>query len=322
MKTITLSVKEIEPNPWHFRLMPERDLEILTESLQKNGISAIPQPIIAKINKKYYIVDGHARISAATECKIKEINCSLADWIESYHDLRVWSFRLNRQGYSNLLILSDMINEDVQFLHNVDQVATTYGVSSEYVFSLLKLQSLHDDTKAIIQKIMNVARKKYQFLLEQLTPGHLASLAELTPQKQVEVVDWIFHDIMYGPSDESLVSLPSIYEIINEITRVSNEKGKKTYKKSDKTIPHKELEFVCKCGSKYDIDTKSQSIYEFVEQDNVIIKKEIKSFSESISVFSSDTHTKTQLHKLIDSFYNEFGIKILLTKRDNHENWQ
>lgn len=322
MKTITIPAKDLESNPWHFRLMPEKDLEVLTNSLQENGIGAIPQPIVARIDKKYYIVDGHARINAATECGIKEISCSLADWITSYHDLRVWSFRLNRQGYSNILVLSDMVHEDVQFLHNVDQVATAYGVSPEYVFSLLKLKNLHDDTKAIIQKIMNVARKKYQFLLEQLTPGHLASLAELSPQKQVEVVDWIFHDIMYGPSDESLVSLPSIYEIINEITRVSNEKEKKTYKKSDKTSLHKELEFICKCGSKYDIDTKSHSIYEFVEQDSVIIKKEIKSFSESISVFSSDNHTKTQLHKLIDNFYDEFDIKILLAKRDNHENWQ
>lgn len=321
MKTITLSTKQIESNPWHFRMMPEKDFEILKDNLQKNGIGSIPNPIIAFIDKKYYVVDGHARINAATECGAKEITCNLADWIRSYHDLRVWSFRLNKQGYSNLLILSDMINEDVQFLHNVDQVATTYGVSQEYIFSLLKLKSLHDDTKAIIQKIMNIARKKYQFLLEQLTPAHLASLAELQPQKQVEVVDWIFHDIMYGPSDESLVSLPSIYEIINEINRVSDEKEKKTYKKSDKATARKELEFTCKCGLKYDIDTKSHAVYEFVEHDNIIIKKELKSFSESISVFSSDNHTKAQLHKLIDNFYNEFDIKILLAKRDNYENW-
>lgn len=322
MKTVTLQITQIESNPWHFRLMPEKDYGILKNSIKQNGIGIIPHPVIAKIDKKYYVVDGHARISAATECGIKEVTCNVADWIASYHSLRVWSFRLNRQGFSNLLVLSDMINEDIQVLHNIESVAETYGVSQEYVFSLLKLKDLHDDTKAIIQKIMNVARKKYQFLLEQLTPAHLASLAELSPQKQVDVVDWIFHDIMYGPSDESLVSLPSIYEIINEITRVSNEKTKKTYNKSHKDLRHKELEFVCKCGSKYDIDTKSHTIYEFVEQDNVIIKKEIKSFSESISVFSSNDHTKNQLHKLIDTFYKKSDIKILLTKNDNHEDWQ
>lgn len=322
MKSILIPIKQIESNPWHFRLMPEPDFEILVHNIRQNGIDSISNPVIAQINKKYYIVDGHARISAATLCGMKEITCSLADWIVSYHDLRVWSFRLNRQGFSNLLVLSDMVSEDVQFLHGVDNVASAYGLSNEYVSTLLKLKTLHDDTKAIIQKIMNVARKKYQFLLEQLTPGHLASLAELSPQKQVEVVDWIFHDIMYGPSDESLVSLPSIYEIINEITRVSTEKGKKTYKKSGKTLPHKELEFICKCGSKYDIDTKTHAIYEFVEQDNVIIKKEIKSFSESITVYSSDSHTKSQLRKLVDNFYNDYDMKILLTKRESHENWQ
>jgi len=322
MRTITLSIKDLESNPWHFRLMPEKDYDTLKNNIQKNGIGVVPQPIVSKIGKKLYIVDGHARINAATECEIKEIACSVADWIVSYHDLRVWSFRLNRQGYSNLLVLSDMINEDIQVLHDAEHVAETYGISQEYVLSLLKLKSLHDDTKAIIQKIMNVARKKYQFLLEQLTPAHLANLAELSPQKQVEVVDWIFHDIMYGPSDESLVSIPSIYEIINEITRVTNEKSKKTYNKSAKTAQHKELEFTCKCGSKYDIDTKSHNIYEFVEHDNVIIKKEIKSFSESISVFSSTEYTKNQLHKLIDNFYKKSDIKILLTKKDTYENWQ
>jgi len=195
-----------------------------------------------------------------------------------------------------------------------------YGTSSEYVSALIKLKELHDDTKAIIQKIMNVARKKYQFLLEQLTPAHLASLAELPAQKQVEVVDWIFHDIMYGPSDESLVSLPSIYEIINEISRVSAEKTKKTYKKSTKDTAEK-MPFVCRCGSKYDIDPKSHTIYELEEKDNVILKKEIRSHEPS-SVFSSENHTKAQLHKLIDSFYGQFEIRILLAKRNDYENWQ
>lgn len=320
MDTISLPIKEIELNPWHFRLMPEKDFEILTQSIKENGIEMMPQPVVAKINKKFYLVDGHARLNAAQSCGIREITCSFADWIRTYHDLRVWSFRFNRQGYANLLVLSDMINEDLELLHDPQDVAEAYGVNQEYVSALLKLKSLHDDTKAIIQKIMNVAKKKYQFLLEQLTPAHLASLAELSPQKQVEVVDWIFHDIMYGPTDESLVSIPSIYEIINEITRVSNERAKKTYKKSQKTST-KEIPFVCRCGSKYDIDTKSHTIYEFVERDNMILKKEIKSF-DSTSVFSSANHTKNQLHKIIDNFYNEFEIKILLEKRDNHENWK
>jgi len=320
MRTLNLAIKEIEPNPWHFRLMPEKDFEILTSTIRENGADSIPHPIVAKINKKYYLVDGHSRISAAESCKIKEINCSLADWIRTYHDLRVWSFRLNRQGHANLLVLSDMVNEDLALLHNVDSVATVYGTSSEYVSALIKLKELHDDTKAIIQKIMNVARKKYQFLLEQLTPAHLASLAELPAQKQVEVVDWIFHDIMYGPSDESLVSLPSIYEIINEISRVSAEKTKKTYKKSTKDTAEK-MPFVCRCGSKYDIDPKSHTIYELEEKDNVILKKEIRSHEPS-SVFSSENHTKAQLHKLIDSFYGQFEIRILLAKRNDYENWQ
>lgn len=323
MKSLTLSIKEIESNPWHFRLMPEKDFEILTNTIQQNGIEAIPQPIVAKINKKYYIVDGHSRINAASTYEIKEIRCALADWIQSYHDLRVWSFRLNRHGYTNLLILSDMVNEDLSILQNEETVASVYGVSQEYVTSLVKLKNLHDDTKAIIQKIMNVARKKYQFLLEQLTPAHLANLADLPPQKQVEVVDWIFHDVMYGPTDESLVSIPSIYEIINEITQVSNGKSKKIYKKSQKTATSKEIAFTCKCGSRYDVDTKSHAIYELLEKDNIIMKKEIKSFEESISIFSSSIHTKNQLHKIIDKSYTEFEIKILLSKRDDdHENWQ
>jgi hypothetical protein len=322
MKSVILPINEIETNPWHFRLMPEKDYEVLTSSIQKNGIAAIPLPIIAIIKKKYYVVDGHSRINAAISCGITEIKCSLADWITTYHDLRVWSFRLNRQGYANFLVMSDMIHEDLTVLQNIGNVASAYGVSEEYVSALIKLKSLHDDTKTIIQKIMNVARKKYQFLLEQLTPSHLSNLTDLPPQKQVEVVDWIFHDIMYGPTDESLVSIPSIYEIINEIARVTDERCKKTYKKSQKTNANKEIEFTCKCGSKYDVDTKAHTVYEFLEHDNVIVKKQIKSFTESLSVYSSVNHNKNQLHKIIDKYYDDFDIKILLSKSDNYENWQ
>lgn len=322
MKTLTLTIKELESNPWHFRLMPEKDLETITDTVQKNGIESVPSPIVAKIDKKYYIVDGHARIDAISSCGITEISCVFASWIKSYHDLRVWSFRFNRQGFANFLVLSDMVQEDLSILHSEDQVAAAYGVSEEYVTSLVRLKDLHEDTKAIIQKIMSVAKKKYQFLLEQITPAHLSGLSELPPQKQIEVVDWIFHDIMYGPTDESLVSIPSIYEIINEIAKVSDEKHKKTYKKAQKTGTGKEIAFTCKCGSKYDVDTKAHQIYEFFEQDNIIIKKQVKSFSEPVSVYTSESHSKDQMHKIIDSHYAGFDIKIVLAKRDSYENWQ
>jgi hypothetical protein len=322
MKTLTLASGELKANPWHFRLMPEKDLETLTSTIQKSGTDSIPSPIVAKIDKKYYIVDGHARVDALASCGIREIPCVLADWVRSYHDLRVWSFRFNRQGFTNFLVLSDMIQEDLSVLQSEDKVASAYGVSAEYVSTLIRLKDLHEDTKAIIQKIMSVAKKKYQFLLEQITPSHLSGLSELPPQKQIEVVDWIFHDIMYGPTDESLVSIPSIYEIINEIAKVTDERHKKTYKKSQRTGASKEIAFTCKCGSKYDVDTKEHQVYEFLEQDSVIIKKQVKSFSEPVSVYTSESHSRDQLHKIIDSHYNEFDIKILLAKRDSYENWQ
>lgn len=316
MKIISIPIKDLESNPWQFRMMPEKDFENLQNSIQTNGIEAIPQPIIAKINKKYYIVDGHARINAATNAGIREIKCGFADRIVNYQDLRIWSFRLNRQGYSNPLILSDMINEDMQILNNIQGVANIYGVNEEYVASLVQIKNLHDDTKAIIEKIMNVARKKYQFLLEQISPAHLSSLAELSPQKQVEVVDWIFHDIMYGPADESLISIPSISDLINEITKIQNEREKKTYKKSEKNHK-KEIQFTCKCGAKYDIDAKSHVIYEFLEQDNVIIKKELKA-TKPLPVFSSASYSKKKLHEIIERFYNQTELRILISQRDDH----
>lgn len=320
MKTILVQIKDLEANPWQFRMMPEKDFESLQNNIRANGFETIPQPIIAKINKKYYIVDGHARINAAANAQVKEIKCGLADWIINYQDLRVWSFRLNRQGYSNPLVLSDMINEDIQILHNMRNVADIYGVNEEYISSLVQIKNLHDDTKAVIQKIMNVARKKYQFLLEQISPAHLSSLAEISPQKQVEVVDWIFHDIMYGPADESLVSIPSIYEIINEITKVQNEKEKKKYKKSEKNHG-KEIPFTCKCGAKYDVDAKSHTVYEFLEQDNVILRKEV-SIETPLPSFSSKSYSKKKMHEIIDRFYDNTELKILVSQREYYENWQ
>ncbi|MFN3655568.1 MAG: ParB N-terminal domain-containing protein, partial [Candidatus Nitrosotenuis sp.] len=65
MDTISLSIKEIELNPWHFRLMSEKDFEMLTQAVKENGIEMMPQPVVAKINKKFYLVDGHARLNAA-----------------------------------------------------------------------------------------------------------------------------------------------------------------------------------------------------------------------------------------------------------------
>ncbi|MGI0011540.1 MAG: ParB/RepB/Spo0J family partition protein, partial [Nitrosopumilaceae archaeon] len=270
VKIVELPIEKLEPSPWHFRLISDHDFELLVNHIKDNGIDAISNPVIAAIGKKHYIVDGHGRVSAAANAGFKTIQCRVADWIQNYSDLRLWSFRLNRHGYSNPLTLSDMINEDMKIVNDAKTVASSYGVNEDYIETLMKINSLHDDTKVLMQKILTVSNRKYQFLLEQITPAHFSNLAELDSEKQIEVLDWIFHDVMYGPADESLLSIPSVFEIINEIEKVKYDKEKKTYRKRDDkhNITLSEIPLTCRCGAKYDVDLKSYKIYEYYEQNN------------------------------------------------------
>jgi hypothetical protein len=130
--------------------------------------------------------------------------------------------------------------------------------------------------------VIDIARKRYQFVLEQISAYHLASIAELEAEKQLEVLEWLFHDIMYGPPNESLVSLPSIYEILTEIERHrSRNTSPNTVRKKYRTKDHllhstDQLEFSCSCGNRFYVDFSAGKVSEYVEQDSVIIKKEVE----------------------------------------------
>lgn len=312
-----LPIEKLKPNPWHFRLISDHDFEILVSHIKDNGIDAISNPVIAFIGKKYYIVDGHSRVSAALKAGFKTIPCRIAHQVQNYSDLRLWAFRLNRHGYSNPLTLSDMVNEDIRMINDVKIVASSYGVSVDYIETLMKINCLHDDTKVLIQKILTVSNKKYQFLLEQITPAHFSNLAELDSEKQIEVLDWIFHDVMYGPADESLLSIPSVFEIINEIEKVKYNKEKKTYRKRDdkSDLPQiNEIPLTCRCGAKYDIDLKSHKIYEYHEQNNILIKKELEQQPNSTRVYSATEYGKDGLKKIIDRISSDYDVKLIISK--------
>ncbi|HEY4681453.1 MAG TPA: ParB N-terminal domain-containing protein [Nitrosarchaeum sp.] len=309
---LNLPISKLEDSPWHFRIMYDTDFNSLVKEIKKNGIDTIAPPIVAKINKKYYVVDGHSRIRASEKAGLEKIQCKITSTIKNLSDLRVQSFKLNKEGYSNPLSLSDMFYEDFQTFETIEKISDIYNVDKNYVQSVLKLRNLHDDTKSLINKIIDTAKRKYQFVLQQITPDHLSVLSDLSPSKQVEVVDWILRDIIYGPSDESLVSIPSIYEIIEEISQLTVNQEKKTYKKRNK-IPYskvKEFPLVCRCGCKFEIDTKSNSVFEYVEQNNVILKKKFEG-DDSTIIYSSKTVCQSDLIELIKTSKQEVRVVVL-----------
>jgi len=312
MKSMSnLDINKIQENPWHFRLMYQCDFDTLVKSIKKQGIKSIPHPIVAQIKKKFYIIDGHSRIKAAKKAGEKKITCQVSTNIKNPHDLRVASFKMNKEGYSNPLLLSDMFYEEIQSGSDANKIALEYGVNKKYILTLLKIRNLHDDTKSVINKILENSKKKYQFILNQLTPEHLANIADLSLEKQAHVVDWIFRDIMYGPTDESLVSIPSIYEVLEEIEKISAIKQKTTYKKKISHNKTKEFPLTCRCGLKFDINTKNNMVYEYVEQNNIIIKKEFERNTD-VHVFSSKFYPIEELVKLIRDA--KFEVNIVLTK--------
>lgn len=315
MKIEQIPINRLNENPWRFRILSDADYESMVKSIKEKGDEALSPPIVAEIKNKLYIVDGHSRLTAATDAGLKKITCKITDSVRNHHELRVMSFHLNREGYSNPLPLSDMIYEDMVLLGDIRKVADAYGISEDYVTSLLKIRDLHDDTKLIIQKIIKVAKRKYQFLLNQITPSHLSSLVRLPPEKQVEVVDWIFQDIMYGPSDESLISIPSIYEIINEIEKITSQKEKKIYKKKTDDLKTNEISFTCKCGSAYNI-TKSGTIYEYIEQNDVIVKRQFN-ITNTARIYSSTEYSKKELKNLIEKFDDGFELTLIVSKRED-----
>lgn len=315
-KTCQIRIEELRDNPWRFRGLSEKDFENLVSEIKKNGIGATSPPMIAKINKNYYIIDGHSRIKAAKSSEFDSIPCIIAKNVSDFRDLRIKTFQLNRDGFSNPVLLSEMFYEDLKILDDIQKVATAYGVEEDYVESLLKIKDLHQDTKSLIQKTIHVAKRKYQFLLNQITPSHLSALNDLEKEKQLEVVDWIFRDLMYGPPDESMVSIPSVYEILEEIEKISNKKQKKTYKKRNefnKILNSKEVMLECRCGAKFDIDKKSDIVYEFIEQDNIILKKEYQSNENKSKIFSSSQKSKKELIKIIQESKNE-KISVIISK--------
>jgi ParB-like chromosome segregation protein Spo0J len=282
MSEIEIKISALNDNPWRFKVISSKDFSNLVNAIATYGSHTTNPILIARISEKFYIVDGHSRRDAIAEAGFDKARCIVADWIRNFNDLRIWSFRLNRHGNYNPLELLSMVKEDVKVHGSVEKVAAHYGVSVEYVKSILKLDALDDASKAIVDKVIDVARKRYQFVLEQINAYHLANIAELEPKKQLEVLEWLFHDIMYGPPNESLVSLPSIYELVNEIERHKSAHISGTLHRKYKTKEpvYDKLEFSCSCGNRFHIDFSTEKVYEYMEQDNLIIKKEVETSRE------------------------------------------
>jgi len=286
MSEIEIKASELNNNPWRFKVISSKDFDNLVSAIATYGSHATNPILVARIEGKFYIVDGHARKDAIAEAGFDKLRCIIAEWIRNFNDLRVWSFRLNRHGHYNPLALLRMVKEDVKVLGSVEKVSADYGVSSEYINTLLKLDALDDSAKALVDKVVDIARKRYQFVLEQINEYHLASIAELEPEKQLEVLQWLFHDIMYGPPNESMVSLPSIYEVIREIDRHKSVAGapnavhKKYRTKNHPFYGTANLEFNCSCGNRFYVDFPTGKVYEYVEQNNLIIKKEVEILHE------------------------------------------
>lgn len=326
------SIDSLETNPWHFRIASEKNLKNITYEITKRGIASILPPVVAVINKKTYIVDGHARVLAIKRSGLNEIRCIKASWIKTYKDLRVWSFRLNTSGYSNPLTLSDMISEDLKLSDgDINLVAQDYGVSVDYVTNLARISKLNDDTKAIIQKLISIASRKYQFLLEQITPAHISSLADLESAKQLEVVNWIFNDIIYGPPNESQISIPSILEIVQEIQRIqesASPKKTRTYKKKNTktnknlSIPD-EIPFKCKCGLCYEINLKSNKVFEYLDFKDIKVKKEFVSPSGNARVYSSSDYSIYDMMRIVKNYWKKATVRVIVDEEsDADEGWK
>ncbi|WP_299290111.1 ParB N-terminal domain-containing protein [Nitrosopumilus sp.] len=321
MRSKIIKIWKLEPNPWHFRILSKKDQQSLISEIQKKSMNSIPLPIVASIEGGFYIVDGHSRIQAAKEAGIKEISCMINSEIKSYQELRIESFRLNRHGYSNPLQLSDMFNEDVKIHKSSEEVAKIYEVNEDFVHTLMNINKLHEDTKVIVQKIITVAGKKYRSLLDQISPLHISDLSKLHPEKQIELVKWIFHDIMYGPPIESHISIPSILEIKKEIEKINDVKEHNKYKKKS-TLAKKQIPVQCRCGLKYEVDFKTNTIYEYEDIGNLTIKKEIINNIEDSMVFSSKNYTLSELKQIIGKNSKGNEIKIIITKGIENEDRQ
>ena len=320
MKQKTISLEHVYENPWYFRLLNEHDMKSLLECIDKYGASFIPNPVIAIIDKKHYVVDGHARIAAFRKLGIKKITFNLAEHISDFVQLRVWAFKLNRHSSSNPFSLADMFQEDLKVFDDLSLIAENYNVKPEYVESVLKINSLADDAKILAQKIIKNSNKKFQFINSQITPYHFSYLSTLNPKKQIKVLEWIFHDIIFGPPNESLVSIPSIYEIVNEIDKLENtvNVSKNDLPTKTKKSDSREVPFTCICGKHFDINIKSKKIFECIEKENVIIKKEFLHQDSKPFVFSSLEYSKSRLKELIDeSKESEIRLSIINDSKTN-----
>jgi|GEM_PF-5084482 len=301
MSEIEIKISELKDSPWRFKVISSKDFDNLVNVIETYGPHTINPILVTKIDGRYYIVDGHARRDAISVTGFNKARCVIAEWIRNLNDLRAWSFRLNRHGHYNPLELLRMVKEDINAFGSVEKVSEHYGVSSEYVENLLKLDMLDDAAKIMIDKVISIARKRYQFVLEQINTYHLSNIAELEPKQQIEVFEWLFHDIMYGPPNESLVSLPSIYEVIAEIEKhksksatVASKVVRNKYRSKEYAENVDHLEFRCSCGNKFHVDFSTGEVYEHVEEDNLIIRKKMEMINAVSDKVSEEAESKNQ----------------------------
>ena len=86
-------------------------------------------------------------------------------------------------------------------------------------------------------------------------------------------------------------------------------------------MPLSEIPLTCRCGAKYDVDLKSYKIYEYYEQNNILIKKELEHQPNSTKVYSVTEYGKDGLKKIIDKTSNNYEVKLIISKMNPDEDW-
>lgn len=292
-----LAVSEIYPGRFQpRRIFNQEELDELADSIKRNGVL---QPILVRkrpAGKGYEIIAGERRWRASKQVKLNDIPCIILDIDERQAMEIALIENIQRQ---NLKVLEEadgyrkLIKE---FDYTQEQLADVIGKSRSYVTNILRLNSLPEDVK----KLLNEGK---------LSTGHARALLPATNPS--EAAAKVINDNLSVRQTENFVKKLSAVENGGLIRKKSYSRKKKN--------EITEFDDITEQGSSVEVNEQPQDVKQpqQIEKDEEIIM--IENEMARIFGFEVEINNRDEAGEVIIKYNSMEELNSILNKLEGKE---
>lgn len=260
-------------------------IKFLTRIIEtaSNNKDLIPPIIVGEVDGEYYIIDGHARVSASKKAGITHLK-SIVYKLDTIDDVIKYHVRYNKHGTFNPLILYKIIKRE-----ELSNVADKYWLDLNQIKTIFALKNVGEKALRKMQYYIDLLSTKFDTI--HIPHYIIMAISKVPVEYQEDILDYyIFLDIdkredrFSFPDADAIAAFVSYYNKPKDEVEIVNNNNNKTLLLEN--VASKEVKNMVvrgsnitllecdKCKTKYIVNRKNLRISPIDDKEEMIIVKD------------------------------------------------